>query len=58
MISIFPSLEKALSQIRNNLETFLELGDETEEGVKKALYQYFLLSVDLQEAAKKVSIYH
>jgi 3-hydroxybutyryl-CoA dehydrogenase len=47
----FSILEKALSRIRNNLETFLELGLETEEGVKKALSN-IRLSIDLQEAAK------
>jgi 3-hydroxybutyryl-CoA dehydrogenase len=48
----FSILEKALSQIRANLETFLELGLETEEGVKKTLSN-ILLSVDLQAAAKR-----
>ena len=45
-------LEKALSQIRSNLETFLELGLETEEGVQKTLSN-IRLTIDLREAAKR-----
>ncbi len=45
-------LEKGLSQIESNLETFQELGLETEEGVKRALSN-IRLSVDLQETARR-----
>ena len=48
----FSILEKALSQIRSNLEMFLEMGFETEEGVKKTL-SHIRPSVDLQEAARR-----
>jgi len=47
----FSILEKALSQIRSNLEMFLEMGFETEEGVKKTLSR-IRPSVDLQEAVR------
>jgi 3-hydroxybutyryl-CoA dehydrogenase len=44
-------LERALSQIRSNLETFVEVGLETKERVDKVLSN-IRISVDLKEAVK------
>ena len=46
-------LAKALSQIRSNLETFVEMGFETKERVEKVLSN-IRISVDLKEAVKRV----
>jgi 3-hydroxybutyryl-CoA dehydrogenase len=46
-------LGKALSQIRSNLETFVEVGLETEERVEKVLSN-IRISVDLKDAVKGV----
>lgn len=45
-------LEQALSQIRSNLETFVEVGLETKERIQKVLSQ-IRISIDLQDAVKK-----
>ena len=44
-------LERASSQIRSNLETFVEVGLETKERVDKVLSN-IRISVDLKEAVK------
>jgi len=46
-----PILERALLQIRSNLETFVEVGLETKERVEKVLSK-IRISVDLKEAVK------
>jgi 3-hydroxybutyryl-CoA dehydrogenase len=46
-----PILEKALSQIRSNLETFVEVGVETKEKIGEVLSRIHT-AVDLREAVK------
>jgi 3-hydroxybutyryl-CoA dehydrogenase len=48
-------LERALSQIRSNLETFVEVGLETKENIEKVLSQ-IQASIDLQAAVKKADL--
>jgi 3-hydroxybutyryl-CoA dehydrogenase len=45
-------LERALSQIRSNLETFVEVGFETKASIQEVLSQ-IRVSIDLQEAVKE-----
>ena len=45
-------LERALIQIRTNIETFVEMGLETKENIEKVLSR-IRTSVDLQEAVKE-----
>jgi len=48
-------LERALSQIRSNLETFVEVGLETKENIEKVL-SHIRVSIDLQEAVKEAHL--
>jgi 3-hydroxybutyryl-CoA dehydrogenase len=48
-------LERALSQIRSNLETFVEVGHETKENIEKVLSQ-IRVSIDLHEAVKRAHL--
>jgi 3-hydroxybutyryl-CoA dehydrogenase len=48
-------LKRALSQIRSNLETFVEVGLETEENIEKVLSQ-IRVSIDLREAVKEAHL--
>jgi 3-hydroxybutyryl-CoA dehydrogenase len=48
-------LERALSQIRSNLETFVEVGLETKANIEKVLSQ-IQVSIDLQEAVKEAHL--
>lgn len=45
-------LERALSQIRSNMETFVEVGLETKERIEKVLSN-IRISIDLKEAVKE-----
>jgi 3-hydroxybutyryl-CoA dehydrogenase len=48
-------LEGALSQIRSNLETFVEVGLETKENIEK-VFSHIRVSIDLQEAVKEAHL--
>ena len=48
-------LERALVQIRSNIETFVEMGLERKENIEKVLSR-IRISVDLQEVAKEAHV--
>lgn len=48
-------LERALSQIRSNLETFVEVGLEAKQNIEKVL-SLIRVSIDLQEAVKEAHL--